>query len=402
MAQSEILTLAKQGNPKAIAALMNYSLRSKQITVVVDIADACLSVVATAPKPPDRAFMIHFVRKGLDKLGIESLDRAIVEGYGTDRSRRAWQETLMLEDATTSNPFVGQIPLLNSLPAPLPSSPPTPPPVTPTLTPDRGLNRETTSPARKKATSGKRKTSKPLHPVLRWMKTTIGALLYIVCVAVTFGLAVPIKVFTALLSENALYQLPIAGDMFRGLEVAELFNVLVFAVFGTGLGIATALVPKAFGHRMSAALLIVALPVIFVLGSFVRYEDWVRDFAANEQITHEIAIETTDTYLSSQVGRGGFPGFYFYTARYPILPVDASEMKEVKALEERTVARINRVVEIEPENLSRLFSISIWGVRIFYFGLSIVTAIAHFSQGEELADKLAKRGNFRKGKESRI
>ena len=130
MAQSKILTLAKQGNPKAIAALMNYSLRSKQITVVVNIADACLSVVATAPKPPDRAFMTHFVRKGLEKLRIEGLHRAIVEGYGMGLERPAWQETLMLDGATeiTSNPFVGQIPLLSSLPEPSTSSSPPPPP----------------------------------------------------------------------------------------------------------------------------------------------------------------------------------------------------------------------------------------------------------------------------------
>ncbi len=394
MAQSKILTLAKQGNPKAIAALMNYSLRSKQITVVVNIADACLSVVATAPKPPDRAFMTHFVRKGLEKLRIEGLHRAIVEGYGMGLERPAWQETLMLDGATeiTSNPFVGQIPLLSSLPEPSTSSSPPPLPAVPPLRSDRSIARDTSPSPRNRATPGK--TKKPLPLVLRWIKTFVGALLYLVCVAVAFGIAVPIKVFTALLSENALYQLPIAGDVFRGLEVAELFNILVFAIFGMGLGIATALLPKIFGRRISAALLILALPIIFVLGSFVRYEDWVRDFAANEEITHQMAVESTDTYLTSQVGRGGFPGFYFYTARYPILPVDASEMTEVKALEERTVARINRVIEIEPEKLSRLYSMSIWGVRIFYFGLSVVTAIAHFSQGEDLADRLAKRGKF--------
>lgn len=400
MAQSKILTLAKQGNPKAIAALMNYSLRSKQITVVVNIADACLSVVATAPKPPDRAFMTHFVRKGLEKLRIEGLHRAIVEGYGMGLERPAWQETLMLDGATeiTSNPFVGHIPLLSSLPEPSTPSPPPPRPAVSTRKSNRLFDRDTSPSPRNRATPGK--TQKPLPLVLRWLKIFVGAIFYVVAVAVTFGMAVPIKVFSALLSENAVYQLPIAGDIFRGLEVAELFNVLVFAIFGMGLGIATALLPKIFGRRISAALLIFALPIIFVLGSFVRYEDWVRDFAINEQISHQMAIETTDTYLTSQVERGGFPGFYFYTARYPILPVDALEMKEVKALEERTVARINRVIEIEPEKLSSLYSISIWGVRIFYFGLSVVTAIAHFSQGEELADRLAKRGKFQPEEQS--
>ncbi|MDY6937211.1 MAG: hypothetical protein SWY16_06040 [Cyanobacteriota bacterium] len=379
MADSRILTLAKQGNPKAIAALMNYSLRSKHITVAVDLADTCLNVIATASKAPDRAFMVRFVRKGLEKLGIESIERAIVEGYGTGRQAPEWQETLMFAPTATAipnNPFVGQIPMLVSNPE----------------TASTGFKPIEPPPTRQHSTtSNKRKKAKPLHPVLRWLKTFIGVILYVVGVGVTFGIAVPVKLFTAMLSENALYQLPIAGDIFRGLEVAELFNILVFAVLGMGLGLATALIPKTLGHRISAALLIGALPIIFLLGSFVRYENWVRDFAANEQIAHQSALETTDRYLSSQVGRNGFPGFYFYTARYPILPTDTSEIKEVEALEARTVARINRVIDIAPENLSRLFSLSIWGVRIFYFGLSVVAAIAHFSQGEALADKLAKR-----------
>lgn len=53
MAQTNILELAKQGDPKAIAALINRQLQPKGITAKVALKDNCLQTMLESAQVPD-------------------------------------------------------------------------------------------------------------------------------------------------------------------------------------------------------------------------------------------------------------------------------------------------------------------------------------------------------------
>jgi hypothetical protein len=370
MVNTNILDSARQGNPEAIAKLMNQSLRVKQITVVVSLMDDCLTILASAAEPPNRTFMVNFVREGMEKLNIERIQRVRIRSFKKGDKAPSWQEILVLRSPVSS--LHRDRPTLQT-------------PIT----------RPPDAPKTAKSPVVSPKNSLPSTTPLSKVQVFVFACFFIIAIAISLALAVGCRVFTAILAEDYIYKVQILGDFLRGLEMGELFNILVFAILGMGVGTATALVPKEIGHRIGAAVLIVALPVIFSLGSFIRYENWVNSVAIQEGLTRDQAVQMTDEHLASQVKSSGFLGFYVYTAQYPILPTRSAEMKEAsdvkKMVSSRITNSIDKLVILQPSTVSTLFSICIWSIRLFYFGVSIVTAIVHFGQGEALADKLAKR-----------
>lgn len=70
MAQQDILEQAKQGNPKAIATLINRTLQKRGITATVDLKGGCLDVMLDAPQVPDES-VAEFIRKGVLNLENE-------------------------------------------------------------------------------------------------------------------------------------------------------------------------------------------------------------------------------------------------------------------------------------------------------------------------------------------
>lgn len=371
MVNSNILDLARQGNPEAIAKLMNKSLRVKQITVVVSLIDDCLNILASGVEPPNRTFLVNFIREGMEKLNIEKVRRVRVRAFQKGVKAPVWQEILALRPRSTSVAHDDR---------PIAQAPITSPPETLTAS---------------KLPVAIANTFSESKTLSERIKALLFACLFIMAIALSVGLAIGCRLFTSILAEDYIYKVQILGEFLRGLEMGELFNILVFAILGMGIGTATALVPKDLGHRVGAAVLIVALPVIFCLGSLIRYEGWVNSVAEREGIDRAKAVEMTDKHLESLVKSPGFFGFYIYTAQYPILPTRASEMKEASDLKTLVSSRItnsiDKLVQIKPKTVSTLFSLCIWSIRLFYFGVSIVTAIVHFSQGEALADQLAKR-----------
>jgi len=62
------LELAKQGNVKAIAALMNRSLQPKGITVVKATLDGCLEILLESAQVPNQQTLAAFVRQRIIRL----------------------------------------------------------------------------------------------------------------------------------------------------------------------------------------------------------------------------------------------------------------------------------------------------------------------------------------------
>jgi len=65
MTPASLLEQSKQGNPAAIATLINRHLHPKGITAKVTHKNQCLIVVLEAAALPDRQTMSAFVLKGI-------------------------------------------------------------------------------------------------------------------------------------------------------------------------------------------------------------------------------------------------------------------------------------------------------------------------------------------------
>ncbi|MBD2361642.1 GUN4 domain-containing protein [Anabaena minutissima FACHB-250] len=63
-----ILQLAKQGNPKAIATLINRQLEPKGIIATVDLKDNCLQILIEAVQLPPQQIIVEYFRKSFSNL----------------------------------------------------------------------------------------------------------------------------------------------------------------------------------------------------------------------------------------------------------------------------------------------------------------------------------------------
>ena len=95
--QQNLVKLAKQGNTKALTALMNHSLQAKGITVKINLTNDCFMVIAESAEPPEQSFLVDFVRKGIKNLNTEVIKRVIVRGHATGQTVPAWREAFDLD-----------------------------------------------------------------------------------------------------------------------------------------------------------------------------------------------------------------------------------------------------------------------------------------------------------------
>lgn len=98
----KLLAQAKQGDPKAIAALMNRSTQSKGISVKASLKERCLQVLFEGNVVPHQDKTMEFVRDGMAKLQVEAVDRVKVYGRQVGQETPVWQDEIVL---ASSNPF---------------------------------------------------------------------------------------------------------------------------------------------------------------------------------------------------------------------------------------------------------------------------------------------------------
>ncbi|MBD3880903.1 hypothetical protein IFO70_03955 [Phormidium tenue FACHB-886] len=96
MTQPHVLELAKQGDPDAIATLMNQSLQPRGMTAFVDRQGDVLEVILEAERVPNRDALTAFVQKGIDNLGIESVRSVRIVGQQTGATFPTWMQELNL------------------------------------------------------------------------------------------------------------------------------------------------------------------------------------------------------------------------------------------------------------------------------------------------------------------
>lgn len=109
MTDSNLLELAKLGDPQAIETLMNQSLQSRGMRATVDRQGDDLEVILEAERIPNRQALTAFVQKGISNLGIQSIRSIRILGQQVGASDPAWMQELQLNAPFT--PAVDAAPL---------------------------------------------------------------------------------------------------------------------------------------------------------------------------------------------------------------------------------------------------------------------------------------------------
>lgn len=213
------------------------------------------------------------------------------------------------------------------------------------------------------------------------------AFMFVFCVVVLAGVAIAIKVLILKLAHQFIYPIFMFGDLLRGLEIIDLLNILVFAIVGMGLGLATGLLPTPNARKISTFFLILLIPLILAVPQIVKYNLWVGDIAQDDDIPVSQAQTVADNFLQRRINRDGVFGFYLYTGQFPMIPTRQVQMQELERLEKQVNSKFVRVSGIPPTLITIIMGVCFWGIRMFYFAIAVITAIAHYREGLRIVVK---------------
>jgi dipeptidyl aminopeptidase/acylaminoacyl peptidase len=103
MTQLNFQELLKQGDAKAIAALMNHYLQPKGITTKVSAKNDCLQLMLEAAQVPDQQTLVALIGKLFASLGAESIRKVKIYGRQIGEEFPAWHEDFEVEGQTVPN-----------------------------------------------------------------------------------------------------------------------------------------------------------------------------------------------------------------------------------------------------------------------------------------------------------
>jgi hypothetical protein len=92
------MELAKQGDPHAIAALINRSLTSKGILAEAALEAECLTISLQASQIPNQKAVITIIHRGMMILQVEQIKRVKILTYRADNNYLAWQYEINLNN----------------------------------------------------------------------------------------------------------------------------------------------------------------------------------------------------------------------------------------------------------------------------------------------------------------
>jgi YVTN family beta-propeller protein len=105
----QILSLAKAGDPDAIAFLINQAWAKKNISATTRLVDKCLHVRLTGRNVPPQNLCVYVISEGMKSLGIASIEKVEVEGKA-GRDAVAWSQTIDLLSAKVEKLQVTSLP----------------------------------------------------------------------------------------------------------------------------------------------------------------------------------------------------------------------------------------------------------------------------------------------------
>ncbi len=103
MSEQNVLELAKNGNADAISALMNRSLKQREITAKVIRKDNSLRIMLEANEVPNQSRLVEFVSHGIRNLKVAGINRLELFGRQVGDDVPAWSQIVILELSNSSH-----------------------------------------------------------------------------------------------------------------------------------------------------------------------------------------------------------------------------------------------------------------------------------------------------------
>jgi hypothetical protein len=97
MNQADLLQLAKQGDPQAIATLLNHALQPRGVTTKTALVGDCLKILIEAFAAPDQTAVLDFIQNGLTNLAPAKITRVSLYGKQTGQEMPLWEESFDLK-----------------------------------------------------------------------------------------------------------------------------------------------------------------------------------------------------------------------------------------------------------------------------------------------------------------
>lgn len=103
MNQPELLELAKQGDPQAIATLINHQLNPKGIFAKANTTKGCLQIIFEATEVPPQEVFFSYIYNAINKLKPPSINKVIIYGKQTGNDFPVWQQEFELLNTQSLN-----------------------------------------------------------------------------------------------------------------------------------------------------------------------------------------------------------------------------------------------------------------------------------------------------------
>lgn|GEM_PF-1827585 len=104
----QVLHMARQGHPDAIATLMNRHLEAKGITAHVAQQNAVLQVVLEAALVPSQGELVPYITKGITGLNLAHIQQLSISGKQRGDYSSAWSQDVVLPGGSAQPPITLQ------------------------------------------------------------------------------------------------------------------------------------------------------------------------------------------------------------------------------------------------------------------------------------------------------
>ncbi len=115
MSKAFIIHRAKQGDPQAIASLLNESLAFRKVQIIDSgLTEGCLHLKLESHRIPNQKKLMPFIREEVVSLELPSVEKLEVVGCVTGNEEPVWKETVNLQNIASSFKEVAQIAVARS------------------------------------------------------------------------------------------------------------------------------------------------------------------------------------------------------------------------------------------------------------------------------------------------
>lgn len=110
--EQNVLSLAQQGDPDAIAVLINKVVSKKGVAATAKSKGTCLHIVLESDRVPNQASCVRFIHDGIIRLNPKYIDSVRVYGRRSDQKWPTWTELVELRQSAYASTSSATLPRL--------------------------------------------------------------------------------------------------------------------------------------------------------------------------------------------------------------------------------------------------------------------------------------------------